>query len=394
VRNPYRPGAAATPRYLAGREDALRRFAATLRAAPELPANIRLTGLRGVGKTVLLKELERHAIDAGWATSRAQLEPRHNTEDDLASLLVGLCEQATLRSSRSARLQRRVKGAATAATGLVRVRFDDFQLSLSPLVGGREHDVVAAMYDATEAADRRGHRGLLLLLDEAQVLTDDRDRSGEHPLSLLIAAINALQEQELPIAIVLSGLPSLRSNLLKARTYSERMFRGEDIGSLSPDEAFAAFTRPLDDSGIVAAPDLVERVVDEVEGYPFFIQLWGAELWDAAHDADLGELTTDLLDQVEPDIYRRLDTDFYDGRFASLTPAEQDLLTAAASASYPPLRTADLNERTGKSKSNVNVLMGRLVDQGVLYRVEKGTYLYTAPNFHPYLQRRTRPPSV
>jgi response regulator RpfG family c-di-GMP phosphodiesterase len=51
-----------------------------------LPANLRITGLRGVGKSVLLKRLEELATAGGWLTSRLQLEPRHNREDALAEL--------------------------------------------------------------------------------------------------------------------------------------------------------------------------------------------------------------------------------------------------------------------------------------------------------------------
>lgn len=378
-----------SPLFLAGRTQELRRFEATLRATPHLPGNVRLTGLRGVGKTVLLKEFEKAAkAKPNWATSRVQIEPRHNREDDLTDLLVELCEQAKLQVSRAARLRDKLKGVATAATGLVRVSYEDFEFSLGLPTGEQQRTIMKSLFETTAAADKAGFTGYLLMLDEAQVLRDEKDRDAEHPLSLLIAAVNSLQERELPVGLVLCGLPTLRANLLRARTYSERMFRGEEIGRLSPEEAREAFVRPLDQTVIDAEPELVQRVIDEVEGYPFFIQLWGAELWEAARDADVDVFDNALLDQVEPDIYRRLDNDFYEGRVESLTPAEQDLLTATANCPYPPLRTADIHRRAVKSEGNVNVLMGRLADQGVVFRIQKGQYEYTAPKFHDYLKRR------
>lgn len=141
---------------------------------------------------------------------------------------------------------------------------------------------------------------------------------------------------------------------------------------------------------MTAPDDVVSRVIREVEGYPYFIQLWGAEMWDAARDAGIGVLTHDLLDAVEPDIYRRLDNDFYDTRVESLTPAEQDLLMATARCPYPPLRTSDIRNRSPKTDANVNVLMGRLAEQGVVYRIQKGIYEYTAPKFDGYLARRAQ----
>jgi hypothetical protein len=166
------------------------------------------------------------------------------------------------------------------------------------------------------------------------------------------------------------------------------MFRGEEISRLAGSEAAEALVRPLDDTGITAGEALVNRVVAEVEGYPFFIQLWGAELWEAAHLAGVDCFDTLLLDSVEPDIYHRLDIDFYDGRVESLTQAEQDLLMTTAGCPYPPLKTADIHNKAGKSEGNVNVLMGRLTEQGVVFRVQVGQYEYTAPKFHDYLQRR------
>lgn len=388
-RNPYRPGAATPPLHLAGREPQLARLPKILRGAPEIPANLRLTGLRGVGKSVLLKEYERIAGDSDWAVARHQLEPRHNTEEAFARFLATALNQAKQRMSRARRVRAQLAGFVEAGRRMVTVSYEDITFSVGG-AGAVEVDVSRNLYDAVEAALDTGHEGFALLLDEAQVLRDDTTRGGEHPLSMLVAAVNALQEAGLPIALVLCGLPTLRANLQRARTYSERMFKAETIGPLSgnPGPARDAFVEPLSGTGIRATEDLVARVLDEVEGYPFFIQLWGAELWEAAVDAGVGEFTVPLLDSIEPDIYARLDEEFYAGRVETLTPSEQDLLLATAHCPYPPLRTAELRNRTAKSEGNVNVLMGRLADQGVLYRLQKGVYEYTAPKFHEYLRRR------
>lgn len=389
-KNPYRPGAATPPLYLAGREPQLLRFPKVLRSAPEIPANVRITGLRGVGKSVLLKELEQLADGQGWAVARHQVEPRHNTEEDVSVLLAQVLTAAKDRMSRTRRVRAGVANAVEVGRRLVAVRYEDITFT----VGGakaQELDVSRNLYDAVEAALDTGHEGFALLLDEAQVIRDETKRQGEHPLSMLIAAVNALQEAGLPLALVVCGLPTLRANLQRARTYSERMFRGEHLGELAgnPGPARDAFVRPLAATGMRADEQLVARVLAEVEGYPFFIQLWGAELWDSARDAGLDQFTTDLLDAIEGDIYARLDEEFYAGRVETLTPSEQDLLLDTANCPYPPLQTSDIRSRSPKSSGNVNVLMGRLTDQGVLYRVQKGVYEYTAPKFHQYLQRRT-----
>ena len=383
-KNPYRPGVGVQPLYLAGRDGPLRRFAAMLRAAPEQPAGMRVTGLRGVGKTVLLDVFAERASEAGWEPAFLELQPGHNTDEAIGAALGGLLDRTRQRLSRLERL-RSAAGKVLRAASLS-LTWDEISL-LVAFGSEREEDLARDLYETLALAVTRGRSGLVLLLDEAQLIRDERARHGEHPLSLLIAPIVAMQRQELPLGLVVCGLPTLTTNLQKARSYSERLFRGEDIDSLEPEEAHAAFTRPLEQTSRKADPAVADAVVAEVEGYPYFLQLWGSELWDAADLAGVDRITTKVLEATLPDIYRRLDHDFYAPRVATLTPAEQDLLLASANCPYPPLRSTDLIRASDRTQGNVNVLLGRLVEAGALYRIRKGEYDYTAPKFRDYLLR-------
>jgi len=385
-KNPYRPGVGVRPLYLAGRDAPLRRFDAMLRAAPEQQANMRVTGLRGVGKTVLLETFAEHAQGLEWEPAFMELQPAHNTDTAIVAAIGSLLERACERLSRLARL-RSAAGKALRSTSL-QVSWEEVSLSVS-FGSEREEDLARELFTTIQLALAKGRKGVVLLLDEAQLIHDERDRHGEHPLSLLIAPIVALQRQELPLGLVLCGLPTLAGNLQKARSYSERLFRGEEIDSLAQAQALEAFTRPLEQTVRSAGPALARTVVAEVEGYPYFLQLWGSELWDSADLAGVERLTPKLLDAARPDIYGRLDRDFYDPRLATLTPAEQDLLLASARCPYPPLRSSELGSASAKTPGNVNVLLGRLVDAGALYRIRKGEYAYTAPKFRDYLLRRS-----
>ncbi len=361
-----------------------------LRAAPEQPANMRLTGLRGVGKTVLLGEFQTIAGDAGWASALLEFQPGHNAEDPLVTALSTVAQNSKESLSRVERIKKAV-GNATRQAGTLGLAWGEFALTYDPVGGQSREEITKALFEVVEMAVEKGRAGFVLLLDEAQVVRDETKRNGEHPLSLLISSIAALQRREIPLGLVLCGLPTLTGNLLKARSYTERMFRGEEIGSLDQSDAREAFAQPLGEheGGLAADDALVDQVVAEVEGYPYFIQLWGAELWDAAEIGEVDRLTTGLLETVRPDIYRRLDLDFYNPRVETLTPAEQDVLLATALADYPPLVVSKLNDAINKTPGNVNVLLGRLVDNGVLYRIRKGEYDYTAPRFRDYLLRRT-----
>jgi AAA ATPase domain len=384
-KNPYRPGVGVRPLYLAGREAPLRRFAAMLRAAPEQQASMRVTGLRGVGKSVLLEEFADRAQELDWEPALLELQPSHNTDEALKAVLGTLLERTRQRLSRLARL-RSVAGRALRASSMS-LTWEDVSLAVS-FGSEREEDLARDLFSTVEVALNKGRDGVVLLLDEAQLVRDERDRHGEHPLSLLIAPVVALQRAELPLALVLCGLPTLTGNLQKARSYSERLFRGEEVDSLAPEQALEAFTRPLEQTVRKTDAKLAQAVVQEVEGYPYFLQLWGSELWEAADLAGVDRFSVKLLDATRPDIYGRLDRDFYEPRIATLTPAEQDLLASSAPCPYPPLRSAELTRASEKTPGNVNVLLGRLVDAGALYRFRKGEYAYTAPKFRDYLLRR------
>ena len=384
-KNPFRPGVGLRPLYLAGRDPSLRRFSAMLRAAPEQPASMRVTGLRGVGKTVLLGAFAERAREAGWEPAELEFQPSHNTDEALEETLTALLRRTRERLSRFERL--RAAARRGVAAGALSVTWEEVSLSISP-GSERESDLAKEIFETVESAVAKGREGVVLLLDEAQLVRDERSRHGEHPLSLLLAPLVALQRQELPLAVVLCGLPTLSANLQQARSYSERLFRGEEVDSLPANEALAAFTHPLEEAGRSAEKGVAQAVVDEVEGYPYFIQLWGSELWDAADLAGVDRLGKRLLDAARPEIYQRLDRDFYEPRVSTLTPAEQDVLLVSASCPYPPLRAADLGKASAKTPGNVNVLLGRLTEAGALYRIRKGEYEYTAPKFRDFLLRR------
>ena len=388
-RNPYRPGVGQRPTVLAGRGPQIARFAATLRSAPDIPANVRIEGLRGVGKSVLLSEMREVARQHDWATSLFELEPRHNTEEALLAILSDRAQASVREMSAAARMKHAI-GTAAGALRAVGFELGDVTARFDPTAIQRGQATLAEqLLSAVNAALAAGKHGYVVLLDEAQVLSDETGRDGEHPLSLMMAAVSAIQRTGAPLGLVLCGLPTLARNLLRARTYTERMFRGERVESLSPEEARLAFVGPLENTGMSAADALVARVLQSVDGHPYFIQLWGAELWEAARAAGVDTFDALLLEQVEPDIYRRLDIDFYDTRVEVLRMSEQDLLLSAASCSYPPLVVAELQNATRRSAGYVNVMLGRIAASGVIYRLRKGQYAYTAPGFAEYLERRS-----
>lgn len=335
-----------------------------------------------------MNRLREEAESAEWATTLSEIEPRHATDDTFFELMLKLTGDVEKRMSAAAKLREFATDALEMIRRAITVKFEGFEWSMAGDLDAGTRSTAELLLGATKASVAAGKRGLVVLFDEAQILADRAGSGGNHVLSSLVAAVSLLQRQEIPVVLALCGLPNLAVNLLSARTYSERMFVGFKVDSLLDHEASDAFTRPLIGSGLRAERDLVSRVVTEVEGYPYFIQLWGAELWDAAADAGQTVIGLHTLDLTRERIIDRLDLDFYAPRVDSLTPAEQDLLLASAACGYPPLRVSELNAASDKSNENINVLLGRLVKSNALYRGRKGEYFYAAPQFRDYLRRR------
>lgn len=389
LQNPYRPGVGLQPTFLAGRETDIEEFRRVLDAAPAIPGNVRMTGLRGVGKTVLLRHFQELAETKNWSTFSVELEPRHCSDESFRDMIQQQCNQVIHDSSVVSRVREAAGNALATARRAISVSYEGFTWTAAGDLDQATKGVAEHLLGAVVEATKSGRMGLVVLFDEAQILVDDKSASGSHPLSTLVAAVSTLQKQAVPVSLVLCGLPTLAVNLLTARTYTERMFRGFKIASLGDADAREAFTKPLEGGLLAASQSLVEQVASDVDGYPYFIQLWGAELWDATVRAGLPEITVATLAAIEDRIQRRLDLDFYEPRIESLTPAEQDLLMASATCDYPPLTVSDLNGASSKSNDNINVLLGRLVKANVLYRPRKGQYRYTAPKFRDFLLRRS-----
>ena len=154
-KNPYRPGVGVRPLYLAGREAPLRRFDAMLRAAPEQQANMRVTGLRGVGKTVLLETFAEHAREHEWEPAFMELQPAHNTDAAIVAAITSLLGRTRERLSRLARL-RSAAGRALRSTSLS-VSWEEVSLSVS-FGSEREEDLARELFDTVAARPRQGPR--------------------------------------------------------------------------------------------------------------------------------------------------------------------------------------------------------------------------------------------
>jgi hypothetical protein len=241
-------------------------------------------------------------------------------------------------------------------------------------------------------------RGVAFLYDEAHVVF--RPTEGRPlPLSALRAAFVEAQDFEdenLPVMLVVCGLPSLVTNLQAARSHSERLFKAEEVENLDltvsdgePSKAAVALTFPTEKSRISFDLKTAQQIAEDVSGYPYFIQWYGEALWDAADEAGKTIVDDELYRTSKDGIQDGLDVEFFEGRYDETRRNEQGTLRVASSLAGETFRTADLLvEYTDKKQAAVQMSLNRLISDNLIYRIRHGEYGYTAPLFGDFLRRK------
>lgn len=397
ARNPYSPGVGTRPPYLAGREQEVRLFTRLLEDYPEKRRNLRVTGLRGVGKTVLLKEYQRIARDRDWVVVRRDFSPRLQTESDFAMALTEYLREALDRLSGAEKIKGLVSS-ATKAIAEIGLPFGASVKLKDPAPASVLEDRFAkALKQIGRVAQSQG-KGVVFLFDEAHTVHDDKNNK-QFPLGALLAAFVAAHDDDdaaQPLMLVLCGLPPLIGNIHAARSNAERFFRGEEVGNLplDPDagtglsEAALALVKPAEEAGRIAfEPGLAEQIAHDVEGYPYFIQWFGEALWEAAELQRATVIDRDLYDRTHQMIQDALDSEFFEPRYKDARPADQRTLRIAASLGGESFTTAAVGAADGRSTGAVDQSLRRLVLDNLLYRDDHGVYAYTAPVFGEFLRR-------
>jgi AAA ATPase domain/Iron dependent repressor, N-terminal DNA binding domain len=391
VRNPYAPGAGQRPPELAGRDTVLEQFDVVLervaRGRPE--RSLVLTGLRGVGKTVLLNAMRSQAIGRLWGTGKVEarpdqslrrplasalhmavreLAPRHRDPDRVAAFL-GVLKAFALRSNPDgAKLRDRWQPGidVPASTG----RAD---------TGDLEVDLVEVLVDAAGVARDVGV-GIAIFVDEMQDLT-------EPEVSALCAACHELSQEGLPLVIVGAGLPHLPAVLSASKSYSERLFRYVRIDRLDRAAADQALAAPAEEEGVAYTQEALDALYAATEGYPYFVQAYGKVTWDHAPRSPVA--AADVLVAV-PEAQAELAVGFFGSRYERATPAERDYLRAIAALTELAdgmVSTAEVASHLGRKPSSLSPARDSLIKKGLVYSGERGAIAFTVPHFGEYLRK-------
>lgn len=392
-KNPYRPGAGHMPPYLAGREKEYAEFDRLLEQ-DEILDNLVLTGLRGVGKTVLLETFKPRAIEKGWRWSAADLsESASISETALAGRLLADLALVTTSASVAPAQGPRVGFAASTEPVDVPLTHDVLVEVYAQTPGLVSDKLKATLEFAWEQLRTQDDHRVVFAYDEAQNLADHAGKE-QFPLSVLLDVFQSIQKKGIPFMLVLAGLPTLFPKLVDARTYAERMFRVMTLTRLTEEESREAILRPIEVAGcpVKLSSGSVELIIHESAGYPYFIQFIGREVYDVFIRQHADE--EQKLVPVEA-IQRKLDADFFAGRWARITDRQRELLWVVAQLERPDdeFTIAELTDKAqslllkGFSPSNANQMLASLAEKGMIYKNRLGKYSFAVPLLGRFILR-------
>ncbi len=397
VRNPYAPGAGQRPPELAGRGRELDAFDVVLervaRGRPE--RSLVLTGLRGVGKTVLLNTLRSAAIGRLWGTGKIEARPDQSLRRPVAAAL----HMAIRELAPHHRAPERVddvlavlKAFALRANDSAAKLRDRWQPGIDvPPASGRadsgdiEIDLVELFTDAASLATDVG-TGIALFIDEMQDL-------GPADISALCAACHELSQLGAPLIVVGAGLPHLPAVLSAAKSYSERLFRYQRIDRLDRIAADRALCAPAAREDVEYEGKALDLLYEKSGGYPYFVQAYGKATWD---HAPATPITAADVRVAAPEAEAELAVGFFGSRFERATPAEREYMRTMAALSGETVDdmdaavpTADIAKTLSRRPASLSPARDALIKKGLIYSGERGTVAFTVPHFGRYL--RTQP---
>ncbi len=399
IRNPYAPGAGQRPPELAGRDEQLEAFEVVLarvaRGRPE--RSVVLTGLRGVGKTVLLNAMRSAAVRAGWGTGKLEARPDLSLRRPLASAVhqavrelgpsggAGDHALGVIRSFAQKDPGGTASSRGRSGAGRLRDRWNPG--IIAPAVLGRadsgdiEIDLVELLADLGGMAADTG-RGIAVFIDEMQDL-------GPDDVSALCAAAHEISQTGLPLIVVGAGLPHVPAVLSASKSYSERLFRYSRIDRLDRAAADAALVRPASGEGAAWDPAALDAMYAATGGYPYFLQAYGKAVWDLAPGSPI---TAADVAVAAPEAEAELAVGFFGSRFERATPGEREYLRAMAvlaadtGAEVGGISTADVATHLERKPQSLSPARDALLKKGLIYSGERGQISFTVPHFGRYLR--------
>jgi len=392
--NPFRPGAGHMPPYLAGRtaeQDEMRR----LLKQRTIMENAVITGLRGVGKTVLLETLKPIALSEGWLWVGTDLSESTSVSEERLAIRI-LADISLVTSSLVVSETTQYGVGFTESSRVIKqpLNYEILESIFRQTPGLASDKLKAVLEFVWSVLPHDSISGIVFAYDEAQNLADHAAKN-EYPLSLMLEVFQSIQRKGIPLMLVLTGLPTLFPKLVESRTYSERMFHVMVLKQLSPQASKEAIVTPIEkkECPLSFSDSTVERIISLSGGYPYFIQFICREVYDVW----LAKIQSgEVVSVPESDIVRKLDNDFFQGRWARATDRQRELLQVISvlencdnefTVQEIANSSKDVLEKPFKA-SQINQMLLSLSDSGLVFKNRFGKYSLAVPLLSRFIRRQ------
>lgn len=379
--NPYRPGAGQMPTYLAGRDEDIAKVEKMLEALTMgIPSqSVIFSGLRGVGKTVLINRLQKVAEKRGVFCKHIEVETRNDFISQIAA-----CSQAFLREVNSKeKAKHLVKRALDAIKSLV-VSFNPedntFSLSLQERELYQSNNLTQSLTDVftlVGEAALESETPICFFIDEIQYMK-------KNELGALIASLHRTNQLGYPVMVVGAGLPKIYKMLSDEKTYSERLFAYQEIGSLNYEQAKSAIVEPVKNFDVEYTDDAVDEIIEITKGYPYFIQQFCNLVYD---EAEGKQIDIELIEEIKSVFFETLDNGFFKVRYERCSDMDKKFIFAMVKCGKLPCTISNISKFFGRNGKALSPTRAQLINKGIIYPVKYGELDFTVPEFSGFIKR-------
>lgn len=380
--NPYRPGAGLMPLYLAGREDEILEVKQIFDAlSMQIPAqSIIYSGLRGVGKTVLINKLRIIAEEKGIFCRHIEIEEK---QDFIAQ--IAACSQTFLREvSIKERVKHLISKSIDSIKSLV-ISFDPndtvFSLSVQEKDLYKSNSLTQSLTDVfvnIGAVALAAETPLCFFIDEIQYMKS-------HELGSLIAALHRSNQMGYPLMIIGAGLPKIYKMLSEEKSYAERLFMYKEIGSLSKEQSIEAIVQPVERFDVTYTNEALNRIIDITKGYPYFIQQFCQIIYNNTDSNIVDENV--VIDSIN-DFLNVLDNGFFKVRYERCSEMDKKFIFAMVDCGELPCTISNIANNMSKTVKSISPIRAQLINKGLIYAVRHSELDFTVPEFDGFIRRQ------
>lgn len=379
--NPYRPGAGLMPTYLAGRDEDIdnteQMFIALTMNIPT--QSVIFSGLRGVGKTVLINKLQKIAEDKDIFCKHIEVEERNDFISQIAT-----CSQAFLRKvSTKEKFKNLIQKPLDAIKALV-ISFDSndntFSLSFQERELYKSTNLTQSLTEVFTTIGETAYRTeipICFFVDEIQYM-----KSTE--LGALIAALHRTNQLGYPVMVIGAGLPKIYKMLSDEKSYSERLFLYKEISSLTKEQSRQAIEEPARKFNISYTDEAIDKIINVTKGYPFFIQ----QLCQIVYkETDNNIIRVDDIENIIETFFNTLDTGFFKVRYERCSDGDKKFIFAMVKCDELPCTISNIAKQLKKKVKTISPTRAQLINKGIIYPVRHSELDFTVPEFSGFIQR-------